>query len=102
MFLQKQFSFWGSFKTDCLIVSSLIILIFLRILLTGFMGMMPQDAYYFFYSENLTLSYFGYPPAVAYMLRLFTSVFRQHVFSIKLADLVGLEGTFAKSKNHPG
>ncbi|HEY0273352.1 MAG TPA: glycosyltransferase family 39 protein, partial [Chitinophaga sp.] len=52
------------------------------------MGMMPQDAYYFFYSQHLSLSYFDHPPAIAWMLRIFTAIFGRHVFALKLADTV--------------
>lgn len=63
-------------------------LILLRIVFIRGMGMMPQDAYYFFYSEHLALSYFDHPPVIAYMLRFFTVLFGKHVFVIKLADTV--------------
>jgi len=32
-----------------------------RLLLLPFIGLMPQDAYYYFYGENLSLSYFDHP-----------------------------------------
>lgn len=47
---------------------------------------MPQDAYYFFYSQHPSLSYFDHPPAIAYLLWLFTTVLGKNVFAIKLAD----------------
>jgi hypothetical protein len=52
------------------------------------MGPMPQDAYYFFYSQHLALSYFDHPPMIAYILSLFTTVLGKHVVAIKLADTV--------------
>lgn len=60
----------------------------LRLVFIPLMGMMPQDAYYFFYSQHLSLSYFDHPPAIAWMLRIFTTVFGRHVFALKLADSV--------------
>jgi 4-amino-4-deoxy-L-arabinose transferase-like glycosyltransferase len=73
----------------------LIIVIFnlIRLLFLPFMGMMPQDAYYYFYSEHLSLSYFDHPPMVAYMLYLFSLVFGKSVITIKLADFVITAGT---------
>lgn len=50
------------------------------------MGMMPQDAYYYYYAQNLALSYFDHPPMIAYVLYLFTSVLGKEVFVIKFAD----------------
>lgn len=59
-----------------------------RLLLLPFMGLMPQDAYYHFYGENLSLSYFDHPGMIGYILRVFTEVFGQSVFVVKLADFV--------------
>jgi len=50
------------------------------------MGLMPQDAYYSFYGEHPALSYFDHPPAIAYLLKTFTTIFGKKVFAIKLAD----------------
>lgn len=49
---------------------------------------MPQDAYYYFYGENLALSYFDHPGMIGYLLRGFTAVFGKTVFVIKLADFI--------------
>lgn len=57
-----------------------------RLMLLPFMGLMPQDAYYYFYGQNLALSYFDHPGMIAYILRLFTTVFGAYPFVIKLAD----------------
>jgi hypothetical protein len=57
-----------------------------RLLLLPFMGLMPQDAYYYFYGENLSLSYFDHPGMIGYILRGFTEVFGKTVFVIKFAD----------------
>ncbi len=78
----------GYTKNKRFIFLSLAIIIFLRLSFTVFMGLMPQDAYYFIYSQNLALSYFDHPPAVAYMLRLFIYIFGQNVFAIKFADFM--------------
>lgn len=50
------------------------------------MGPMPQDAYYYFYSRHLALSYFDHPPMIAYVLKLFTLIFGDSVIAIKLAN----------------
>ncbi|MFT5762181.1 MAG: hypothetical protein ACI8WA_001307 [Polaribacter sp.] len=59
-----------------------------RFLLLPFMGLMPQDAYYHFYGENLSLSYFDHPGMIGYILRGFTEVFGKTIFVVKLADFV--------------
>ena len=57
-----------------------------RLFLLPFMGLMPQDAYYHFYGENLSLSYFDHPGMIGYILRLFTTIFGKTVFVVKFAD----------------
>ncbi|WP_347174750.1 glycosyltransferase family 39 protein [Polaribacter uvawellassae] len=59
-----------------------------RFLLLPFMGLMPQDAYYHFYGENLSLSYFDHPGMIGYILRGFTEVFGKTIYVVKLADFV--------------
>ena len=61
---------------------------FFRFLLLPFMGLMPQDAYYYLYGQNLSLSYFDHPGMIGYILRIFTEIFGQSIFTIKLADFV--------------
>jgi 4-amino-4-deoxy-L-arabinose transferase-like glycosyltransferase len=63
-----------------------IFLIAIRLFFIAFMGIMPQDAYYDFYAQHLALSYYDHPPLIAYLLRLFTSLFGKKVFVLKLAD----------------
>ena len=57
-----------------------------RLLLLPFMGLMPQDAYYHLYGQNLSLSYFDHPGMIGYILRIFTEIFGQSVFVVKFAD----------------
>jgi len=52
------------------------------------MGLMPQDAYYFYYSTHLSLSYFDHPPMIAYMLKFFTLLFGKSVLTLHLADFI--------------
>jgi len=59
-----------------------------RFLLLPFMGLMPQDAYYYFYGQHLSLSYFDHPGMIGYLLRLFSEVFGQSVFVVKFTDFV--------------
>ncbi len=52
------------------------------------MGLMPQDAYYYLYGQNLSLSYFDHPGMIGYILRIFTEIFGQSIFTIKFADFI--------------
>jgi hypothetical protein len=76
----RKKSGWKSIVILC------IILTVIRLISVGTMGLMPQDAYYDFYAQHLDLSYFDHPPMIAYMLRLFTTVFGKKDFVIKIAD----------------
>ena len=59
-----------------------------RLILLPFMGLMPQDAYYYLYGQNLSLSYFDHPGMIGYILRIFSEIFGQSVFVVKFADFV--------------
>lgn len=59
---------------------------FFRLILLPFMGLMPQDAYYYLYGQNLSLSYFDHPGMIGYILRVFTDILGQNIFAIKFAD----------------
>lgn len=59
---------------------------FLRFIAAAFMGLMPQDAYYSYYADNLALSYFDHPPMVAIMIKFFTLLFGKTPFILHLAD----------------
>jgi 4-amino-4-deoxy-L-arabinose transferase-like glycosyltransferase len=69
-----------------LLVIFCILLTIIRFAFTGIIGLMPQDAYYDFYAQHLDLSYYDHPPMIAYLLRLFTTLFGKNVFALKLAD----------------
>src|SRR5215831_1831404 len=47
--------------------------------------LVPQEAYYFFYSKHLALSYFDHPPVLAYLLRLFTLLFGERAAALRIA-----------------
>ena len=59
-----------------------------RLILLPFMGLMPQDAYYYLYGQNLSLSYFDHPGMIGYILRIFTDLFGQSIYVVKFADFL--------------
>lgn len=63
-----------------------VFLVVIRLITAQTMGLMPQDAYYYYYSEHLALSYFDHPPMIAYLLKAFTVLFGKSVATIKLAN----------------
>lgn len=56
----------------------------LRLMSGLFFDLVPQEAYYFLYSQHPALSYFDHPPMMAWSLWLFTSVFGAHPFVLRL------------------
>ncbi len=52
------------------------------------MGLMPQDAYYYLYGQNLSWSYFDHPGMIGYLLRITSEILGQSVFVIKLTDFL--------------
>ena len=60
-----------------------------RLTLLPFMGLMPQDAYYYLYGQNLSLSYFDHPGMIGYILRIFTDLFGQSIFVVKFLTHIG-------------
>lgn len=83
-----DYSFIGYITANKWMAAAICIVTILRLSFIGFMGLMPQDAYYYFYGQHLALSYFDHPPAIAWILRLFTDIFGRHTWVIKLADTV--------------
>ncbi|HEY4150105.1 MAG TPA: glycosyltransferase family 39 protein [Chitinophagaceae bacterium] len=75
-------------KKQGIILLAVLLILVLRFAFIGLMGMMPQDAYYYFYSAHPALSYYDHPPAIAWCLKLFTFLFGKKVFVLKLADFV--------------
>ncbi|MFD2514801.1 ArnT family glycosyltransferase [Pontibacter locisalis] len=76
------------YRSGYLAVSLFILVVIIRLLTVQRMGLMPQDAYYYYYSEHLALSYYDHPPMIAYLLRLFTEIFSKDEVIIKLANAV--------------
>jgi 4-amino-4-deoxy-L-arabinose transferase-like glycosyltransferase len=63
-------------------------LLIVRVITIAVMGVMPQDAYYYFYSEHLALSYFDHPPMVGWMLWVFTSLLDKSIYAIHTTDFL--------------
>ncbi|MBK5272374.1 MAG: glycosyltransferase family 39 protein [Bacteroidia bacterium] len=74
------------FSSKKAIFYSVLILLLVRIASLLAMGIMPQDAYYAFYGENLALSYFDHPPLIGWILRLFMTIFGKNIYAVHLAD----------------
>ena len=68
---------------------ALIIVIVLNILRLAFMpfiGLTPQESYFAYFADHLSLSYYDHPPLVGYTIWLFMYVFGHNVFAVKFAS----------------
>jgi dolichol-phosphate mannosyltransferase len=65
-----------------------------RFALALFLPLSPQEAYYWNYSRHLALSYFDHPPFCAWSIWIFTELFGDTVFAIRLPALLYSLATF--------
>jgi dolichol-phosphate mannosyltransferase len=60
----------------------------LRLVYSGSVELMPEEAYYWNYSQHLDLGYLDHPPMVAWLIKLGTAVFGQTEFGVRVGALV--------------
>ncbi len=65
---------------------------FFRLLLSAYLPLTPQEAYYWSWSRDLALSYFDHPPLATYSIWLTTAIFGQTIFGVKLAAVLWFLG----------
>ncbi len=65
-----------------------------RFVLALLLPLSPQEAYYWNYSRHLALSYFDHPPLVAWSIALFTPIFGDTVFAVRLPAFLYSVATF--------
>jgi 4-amino-4-deoxy-L-arabinose transferase-like glycosyltransferase len=83
----------GYIKRNKVLLFTALFILILRLIFIGVMGLMPQDAYYYFYGEHPALSYYDHPPAIAWLLKAFTTILGNKSYAVKLADSVTTLGT---------
>lgn len=62
-----------------------IVLNVLRLAFMPFIGLTPQESYFAYYADHLSLSYFDHPPLVGYTIWLFMKAFGHNMFAVKFA-----------------
>jgi 4-amino-4-deoxy-L-arabinose transferase-like glycosyltransferase len=60
----------------------------LHVVLSGFLSLSPQEAYYWQYARHLDLSYFDHPPLAAWTIRATTALLGEDERTIRLAAAV--------------
>ncbi len=70
--------------------AAILVLAFLGANIIGWLlvGVHPDEAYYWVWSQRLAWGYFDHPPGVAFAIRLFTSIFGDHGWSLRLPAVV--------------
>ncbi len=68
----------------------IIVVIFniLRLAFIPFVGLTPQESYFAYYADNLSLSYFDHPPLIGYIIWLFMAVLGHNMYAVKIASFV--------------
>ena len=64
------------------------ILFVLKLIYLFFIPITPQEAYYWYYSQNPDLSYFDHPPMAAYSIWLGTNLFGDNIFGVKFMAVI--------------
>src|SRR5258708_38574396 len=60
---------------------------FLRVLYSGQIELIPEEAYYWNYSRHLDIGYLDHPPMVAWLIRLGTLLFGDTEFGVRFGPL---------------
>ncbi len=70
------------------IILFLTILTVLRLIYIYFIPLLPQEAYYWYYSLKPDFSYYDHPPMAAYSIWLGTQIFGHTIFGIKFMGVI--------------
>ena len=60
----------------------------LRLIIIYFLPVTPQEAYYWYYSQNPALSYFDHPPMTAWSIWLGSTLFGSNTFGVKFMAII--------------
>ncbi|MCX7880486.1 MAG: glycosyltransferase family 39 protein [Ignavibacteria bacterium] len=82
---QKKYFFYFVFLLSILTI--------IRIILIPQFNLVPQEAYYWLFSQRLALSYFDHPPICSHTIALFTTIFGNNEFSVRIGMILYSIGT---------
>ena len=69
-------------------VGVVVFILLLRLIYLGQAQLIPDEAYYWNYAQNMDLSYIDHPPMVAWLIWLGTSVFGDNEFGVRIAAYI--------------
>ncbi len=78
----------GQQALPTLAIGSVLALTVIRLWLAGKTELVPEEAYYWTYSQHPALSYFDHPPMVAWMIALGTSLFGSTELGVRMATIM--------------
>lgn len=84
--LQSKTSDWLNSKNN--FYKFIAILAVFKLIIIALIPITPQEAYYWYYSQNPDLSYFDHPPMAAYSIWFGTTLFGNTIFGVKFMAVV--------------
>ena len=70
------------------VVGIIIYLVSLRLIFLGFANLLPEEAYYWNYSQHLDIGYLDHPPMVAWLIWLGTTLFGDNEFGVRIGAYI--------------
>ena len=71
-----------------LAIGSVLLLTLIRLLLAGKTELIPEESYYWAYSQHPALSYFDHPPMVAWMISIGTAIFGNTELGVRVVAIL--------------
>ncbi|MBV9694573.1 MAG: glycosyltransferase family 39 protein, partial [Alphaproteobacteria bacterium] len=76
---------WPGFNQYAL---AIVALLALRVVAAAVLPLSADEAYYWLWSQHLAAGYFDHPPAVAFLIRIGTSLFGKTAFGVRFVPLL--------------
>lgn len=70
------------------IIGLLILFYLVRFFLIAWLELAPDESYYWYWAKHPDWSYYDHPPMIAYMMAVFTGLFGNHEFSVRIGGLL--------------
>lgn len=69
-------------------IGMFIYLLLLRLVFLGPVNLLPEETYYWNYSQHLDIGYLDHPPMVAWLIRLGTAIFGNNEFGVRISAYI--------------
>jgi dolichol-phosphate mannosyltransferase len=78
---------WSRAASQTFAIGIILYSVMLRLLYAGSVELLPEETYYWNYSQHLDIGYLDHPPMVAWLIRLGTTIFGQTEFGVRAGAL---------------